>query len=200
MMYSQAGQDLFVAAVMEHKRGGLFLDIGAGKPTLNNNTFMLESELGWKGISIEQRRARTRMFQQSRKTPAFALDAITANWESLFSRCKIPERIDYLSIDIDESSLYALTGLPWGKNRFTVITFEHGEYLCGPEYRERSRKFLFSKGYMLACGNVCHHGNCFEDWYIEMGQFTLGRLSSICRESDDPIEWSDYLKTIGVHP
>ena len=51
--YSQIGQDLFVVAMTRGKCEGSFLEIGAGHPTQGNNTYLLETEYGWSGVSIE---------------------------------------------------------------------------------------------------------------------------------------------------
>ena len=51
--YSQIGQDLFVIAMTRGKHNGSFLEIGAGHPIVGNNTYLLETERGWNGISVE---------------------------------------------------------------------------------------------------------------------------------------------------
>jgi len=50
---SQAGQDLFVIAMLQGKRQGTFLEIGAGKLNVGSNTFLLEKEFGFSGTSID---------------------------------------------------------------------------------------------------------------------------------------------------
>jgi hypothetical protein len=49
--YSQAGQDLFVNAIL-NKNDGFFIEIGAYDPEYLSNSLMLE-ELGWNGICID---------------------------------------------------------------------------------------------------------------------------------------------------
>jgi hypothetical protein len=51
--YSQAGQDLFVIAMLQGKTQGSFLEIGAGHPTFQNNTYLLESNYAFSGISLD---------------------------------------------------------------------------------------------------------------------------------------------------
>ncbi|HRH94135.1 MAG TPA: FkbM family methyltransferase, partial [Candidatus Peribacteria bacterium] len=51
--YSHFGQDLWVAERLRGKRGGFFVDLGAYTPVVANNTYLLESRYGWKGICIE---------------------------------------------------------------------------------------------------------------------------------------------------
>jgi len=50
---SDRGQDLWVLEVLEHKRGGFFLDLGAADGFSESNTYVLEKRHGWSGICIE---------------------------------------------------------------------------------------------------------------------------------------------------
>lgn len=49
----QALQDLFVVALTQGKTNGTFLEIGAAHPVHSNNTYLLETEFGWSGTSID---------------------------------------------------------------------------------------------------------------------------------------------------
>lgn len=51
--FSQDGQDKFIVGLLNNKKGGFFLDIGAYDGKVFSNTLYLEKELGWKGICIE---------------------------------------------------------------------------------------------------------------------------------------------------
>ena len=50
---SQAGQDLFVIAMTQGRKNGIWLELGSGHPIFGNNTYLLEKRLGWTGISID---------------------------------------------------------------------------------------------------------------------------------------------------
>lgn len=50
---SQAGQDLFVVAMLQGKRNGTFLEIGGNEPVNCNNTWLLERFFNFTGDSIE---------------------------------------------------------------------------------------------------------------------------------------------------
>jgi len=50
---SQYGQDRFVLEVLGGMRDGFFLDSGASDGVQGNNTVLLETSFGWKGICIE---------------------------------------------------------------------------------------------------------------------------------------------------
>jgi hypothetical protein len=52
--YSQISQDLFVVAMTRGLLGGSFLEIGASDPRIGNNTYLLESQFNYRGISVER--------------------------------------------------------------------------------------------------------------------------------------------------
>ena len=52
--YSQIGQDkYYIEEIAKHKRGGVFLDIGANDGLFGSNTATLELDYGWTGLCIE---------------------------------------------------------------------------------------------------------------------------------------------------
>ncbi len=51
---SQYGQDRWIAEeVFSNKKGGYFVELAAGDGIFLSNTYVLEKELGWKGLCIE---------------------------------------------------------------------------------------------------------------------------------------------------
>lgn len=50
---SQHHQDEFIVSYFKEKRNGVFVDIGAHDGKTLSNTYVLEKELGWRGICIE---------------------------------------------------------------------------------------------------------------------------------------------------
>jgi hypothetical protein len=50
---SQCAQDLFVLAALNKKRDGTFVEIGSNDAVTINNTYVLESEFGWRGVMVE---------------------------------------------------------------------------------------------------------------------------------------------------
>ena len=51
--YGQAQQDKFVLNMLNHKKDGLFLEIGSSHPIEFSNTFLLEKKYNWRGIMVE---------------------------------------------------------------------------------------------------------------------------------------------------
>ena len=52
-MLSQIGQDAWVLHKLAYKRGGTYVEFGAGDGLTNSNTAVLEFEYGWNGILAE---------------------------------------------------------------------------------------------------------------------------------------------------
>ena len=83
---------------------------------------------------------------------------------------KIPEIIDYLSIDIEppEQTFKVLKKIILSGLKPKIITFEHDEYNFGPKIKLESRKFLVNHGYKILKKDVLYLGKySFEDWYIK---------------------------------
>lgn len=55
---SQVGQDKWVCGMLDYKRNGFFVDIGAADGEWLSNTLYLEKELGWTGICVEADKGR----------------------------------------------------------------------------------------------------------------------------------------------
>ena len=64
--YSQLGQDMAVANFFQLRRGGYFIDIGAWDGVEISNTYMLESQLDWKGICVEPLPDKFNLLQKNR--------------------------------------------------------------------------------------------------------------------------------------
>lgn len=167
--YSQATQDIFVLRMLTQKRGGFYLEIGGGHPSESNNTFLLEKEFLWTGISVELNDNLVNLYNLTRVNKVIKADATNFDWEKYLHLRNAPRQIDYLSIDIDpaHNSYKALENLPLNTYRFSVITFEHDKYQSGDEFMEKSRYLLNNLGYELVVSNVSVFGRDFEDWWID---------------------------------
>lgn len=164
--YSQAGQDLFVLSVLNGKKEGKFLDLGCHHPTEGgNNTYLLEKEFNWNGLSYDINPTPIKEFPKYRASKAVCQDCLNISWEEVIS---FSNHFDYLSLDLEPASITfeCLKRIPLDKIEFSIITYEHDMYRFGEEYKIASHELLNSYGYIRICENIKHNGNIFEDWYI----------------------------------
>ena len=143
-------QDKFVCETLKFRRNGTFLDIGAGPYQFINNTYCLEKQLDWTGISVDLDFNVQGDWLKHRKTPFIIADALKLDYQDLLTWYKMPAVIDYLSVDLEPPSLTleALYKIFQSNYMFNVITFETDEYR-NTGTREPSQKFLKEKGYIL---------------------------------------------------
>jgi len=174
---SQLGQEVFVLNQTNHKKYGTFVDVGGGHPKLINNTFTLEKDYLWWGISLDIGPPYTHecdkmtmqeyidFWNSERTTPIVIGDALKIDFVKLFEDNSLPTTIDYLSLDLDPPvvTYECLKLIPFDKYKFNIITFET-DYYREKTTREPSRKLLASHGYTLATtqGGQLEQ----EDWYI----------------------------------
>ena len=165
---SRENQDLFILKVLDKKNNGTYLEIGSNLPIQDNNTFLLENEFGWTGVSIEWDINLANYFNIIRKNPCIAADATNINYNNLLTLCNLPKHIDFLQLDIDPPSntFKALNQIDFNTYCFSIITYEHDYYAGGSIEREESRKILQSYGYTLVMKDVMHDDVMFEDWYV----------------------------------
>jgi len=50
---ARENQDRFALAILDSKENGTYVEVGGYLPIEWSNTFMLEREFGWTGISLE---------------------------------------------------------------------------------------------------------------------------------------------------
>lgn len=167
--FSQAGQDLFVLAMLENKRGGYYCEIGGADPFESNNTFLLENSYDWMGFSVEFDHGLAKKFNAERKNYCVCEDATKFDYLNQFQSLGLPRQIDYLSVDIEpaENTYKALRKLPMDLYRFSVITYEHDRHADGVEHMLLSREYLSGRGYQLVIENVKCFGRDFEDWWVD---------------------------------
>jgi len=186
--YSEVFQDIFVLQCLDGKKGGTYLEIGAADAVSGNNTYLLEKEFGWTGLSIDYdwmdggytsitcdnqtftlsgfHKYWTEKWYKDRDQPLLLTNAITCDWNNIIDN----SIIDYLQVDIDPpgGTYECLERLPFDTVDFKVITYEHDAY-AESEWRIKSRKFLESKGYVLIAGNISKElGLPFEDWWVNL--------------------------------
>lgn len=165
---SRENQDLFVLSVLDNKQNGTYVEIGSARPIVDNNTYLLESQFNWKGISIDSDLNFVQQFNQIRSNKCLHLDATIVNYNELFQSINLDFHIDFLQLDIDppNNTFKVLKKLDFTKYSFSVITYEHDLSSGGTEERIESRKIIESYGYTRVISDVMHGDITFEDWYI----------------------------------
>ena len=167
--YSQAMQDMFVLTMLDGKKNGVYVEVGADQPKVINNSYLLETEFDWSGVSFELDEDKVEYFNSIRKNKCVCADATDYDYESLFNERNYPKQIDYLQLDIDpaEGTLEAMKKIPFSDYRFSVITYETDVYSSGPDIQDEEIAFLKERGYQLVVRNVKNENNPFEDWWID---------------------------------
>lgn len=167
--YSQSMQDMFVLSVLDGKRNGVYVEIGADKPRVINNSYLLESQYDWSGVSFEIESDKVDYFNTIRKNKCICADATKFDYKSLFDERKYPKQIDYLQLDCDppQITLECLKKLPLEDYRFSVITFETDLYAGGQEVQIEHWQILSSLGYQRVVKNIKNNENPYEDWWID---------------------------------
>lgn len=189
--YSEAFQDLFVLTVLDGKKEGTYVEIGAGFPFYGNNTYLLESEFNWNGVSIDIEQESIERYFRDRNNLSIMKDGTKVDYDKLFTEYNIGKNIDYLQLDCDPPSITydILLKIPFDKYKFKVITYEHDDYqdVTGL-FKELSRKYLKSKGYELVISNISVDGvKNFEDWYVHSDLRALDIVKKL-KNTDDSIK------------
>ena len=168
---ARENQDRFAVAVLDGKKNGTYVEIGGYLPIEWSNTFMLEKEFGWAGISLELFEKFSSQWNGVRSNKCITCDATKVDLNSLIDENNLPKIIDFLQLDIDPavSTFKVLENIDFDKHSFRIITFEHDVYRGGDtiEIRDKSREILQSHGYTLLIPDVRHGDLKFEDWYIK---------------------------------
>lgn len=169
--YSQSFQDMFVLSMLNGKRNGIYVEVGAAAPFFANNTYILEQIFEWTGVSLEIDETKVNSFNHHRSNKCICSDAMAVNYSNMFEENNFPKQIDYLQIDIEPAfqSLNALKKIDLETYRFSVITFETDIYSDKDNERvlKESREVFQKHGYKLVASNVKSCGYPYEDWYVD---------------------------------
>jgi len=167
---SQLAQDRFVVGLMNGKRGGTYIDIGAGDPIVISNTWVLEHHFGWRGVLCDIEHEAYLLRARSGNTVVG--DAMNADWEGLFHQYAVDGWIDYLSLDLEPPELACelLQQLPMEKYRFRIATVEHDSHRPGGRRRMYEiGKRMFDLGYeymATAWMKIDGQKLDIEDWWV----------------------------------
>ena len=176
--YSQIGQDTWVINTLKNKKNGTYVDIGGGHPTIINNTYMLEKEFNWSGISVDCGPPHTHACEhlscmeyellwgkeRNNNNKLICGDALKFDYINLFKEHNLPKIIDYLSVDLAPPMVTweALQKIPFLEYTFNVITFET-DFYRETLTQAPSRELLQSFGYNMIPASTKPDQ---EDWYI----------------------------------
>ena len=168
--YAESFQDIAVLTLLQGKRQGIYLEIGAGYPLYGNNTYLLESKFDWRGLALDLNIESIERYFRDRTNPGILRDGTQVDYQYLLQSSNMPVVIDYLQLDCDPANVTyeILTRIPFDLYKFAVITYEHDHYRDPVNsFKDKSRMFLQSKGYELLITNVGSTENKdFEDWWI----------------------------------
>ena len=175
MTHNITGQEQFVIDILKGKKNGYYVELGAFHFNEGNNTYLLEKEYDWKGVSFEIRDEWKEEFNKNRSNPCMG-DALDFNYISYFEENNFPKQIDYLQIDIDAGyemngkpsgnpylTLHGLLAVPLNNYRYSIITFEHDAnmYWRNANIRDVQREILDSLGYSIVVRTES------EDWWVD---------------------------------
>ena len=175
MTHNTTDQESFIIDILKQKRNGHYVELGAAHYSNGNNTYLLEKEYDWKGVSFEIVESMKDDFNANRSNPCMG-DALSFNYIDYFEKNNFPKQIDYLQVDIDAGydiygrpvgnnhcTLQGLIAIPLNTYRFTLITFEHDAnmYWKNTTIRDAQREILDSFGYSLI--QRSYH----EDWWVD---------------------------------
>jgi hypothetical protein len=175
MTHKPTNEEQFVINILKKKRNGHYVELGAAHYSDGNNTYLLEKDYDWNGVSFEIVDSMREEFNLNRKNPCLG-DALSFNYIKYFEENNFPKQIDFLQVDIDAGydntgrpvgnahwTLQGLLAVPLNTYRFTVITFEHDAnmYWRNESIRDAQREILDSFGYSLVSRSI------HEDWWVD---------------------------------
>ena len=220
--YSHEMQDL-AALKLFGNVGKTFLDIGCSHPVKGNNTLLLEKN-GWEGICVDIEDF-SKEYTKERSSPFYQVDVTSQEFVEILSRHFPTKIIDYISLDVDGSSLMVLENLLKNEYIFRFMTFEHDlhwvlnhrghadfgserEWRCfgrTPEQIEnckyKSKALLRERGFALLFENVSfYESNKFphpwEDWWINPSAFNFKSRTVMERIKSKNIHFRDCVERI----
>lgn len=175
--YSQRGQDLFVVNVLKEKKEGTFLDFGCRGPIDINNTYLLEKNYNFKGLSFDIDTNEINNWKNTKRNYSNSIRCdLLNNFNDAMEKIDNfyeTNNIDYLSFDLEPPlvTLEVLKKFPFEKYKFGVITFEH-DFYRNYDTVNPSREIFLKNGYRKIKKDYMHNFDkhksihLSEDWWI----------------------------------
>jgi hypothetical protein len=200
----QGKQDLFVYTVLKGKHNGYFVEIGSAVPDHDNNSYILEKNLNWKGFMIEYREEFRNNYSIIRPNSIhFIKDATKIDYLSEFNKHNFPTNIDYLQIDLEVENRSTLDILEiydskiFEKYKFATITFEHDFYRGNFFNTKEKSRLIFEKwGYHRVFTDVRMDDvnvGSWEDWYVHPSLVDMNLINRITKNNS-----MDYKEIINI--
>ncbi len=183
--YSEAGQDIFALNLIG--KNGTYLEVGGFKPKLDSNTYILETQNNWRGITIEFKKELQSLWSscKERKNRIYFEDALKFDYKTALEENNLPLHLNYLSCDIDprDKTFEALKKILKEGLSFDFISFEHDDYTSDVSYHKLVSEYLIPKGYKIAVNNIYpknKKNKIFETWFVNS------------KINFEPIEFSEW--------
>ena len=131
----QAFADRFVLNCTGFKRNGYFLELGSREAKLNNNSYILEKDFGWRGVMVDRVADHEASYESVRPNSIPIIqDATRIDYKKVFEDNNFPTSLDFWQLDLevrDNTSLTALIKINetiLDCYKFAVVTMEHDIY------------------------------------------------------------------------
>uniref|UniRef100_A0A6C0B006 Methyltransferase n=1 Tax=viral metagenome TaxID=1070528 RepID=A0A6C0B006_9ZZZZ len=148
--YSQRNQDLFVLSILNEKTNGTYLDFGCRGPIDINNTYLLENNYNFSGLSFDIDSNEILKWKTTNRNYKNAIcgDLLELDFVKILENNYKSTNIDYFSFDLEPPlvTLEVLKKFPFNKYKFGVITFEH-DFYRGFDTLRPSREIFIKNGY-----------------------------------------------------
>jgi FkbM family methyltransferase len=109
--YSQDDEELCLRDFFADRRGGTFLDVGAGHYQRNSTTYYLEEALAWSGVAIDAQAEYAEGYAAHRKHTQFVAALVTdrARGEQAFYRAEAFPEVSSVSRSLTEAQAHDFT-------------------------------------------------------------------------------------------
>jgi len=174
--YSQRGQDRFAIDFLKNKHYGTYLDFGCRGPIEINNTYLLEKNYKFKGLSFDIDKEAIDEWKNTDRDSenAICVDLMCLEIEKTLDEFYTNRNIDYFSFDLEPPllTLDVLKKFPFDSYTFGIVTFEH-DYYRGFDTVNPSREIFLNNGYRKVTTEVMNkydftQSDVFlsEDWWF----------------------------------
>jgi len=195
--YSPRLQDMIVLTMLNGKREGTFLELGTRFADRSNNTYLLEKEFGWKGLTIEPDHRVATEYKKKRSNYYICKDPLSIDFEDLLETHSLGD-IDYLQINSKYKSYQiVMDKIPWDLHRFKIVSFHIPDMneTDNTLYKNKMRQ----KGYTMLAGNIFYAPDndihYHEDIWVHLPSMDADLFNQIKQNESDFIvdNWFDHV-------